>query len=112
MTASGTVIEMAPQSRRAAALNAAQHFQLLITESSPVLGNSGRFDRVLNRLKDHLDLVPVSVYRHSSCAKRRASSSYVASSCRNRTDVRIMAMFTSIARLLARTEESIATLVL
>ena len=39
MTAPGTVIEMAAQSRRAAALNGAQHFQLLIAEPGPVLGN-------------------------------------------------------------------------
>jgi hypothetical protein len=41
MTASGTVIEMTAQSRRAAALNGAQHFQLLIAEPRPVLGNKG-----------------------------------------------------------------------
>jgi hypothetical protein len=39
MTASGTVIEMAAQSRGAAALNSAQHSQLLIAEPRSVLGN-------------------------------------------------------------------------
>ena len=39
MTASGAVIEMAAQSRRTAALNGAQHFQLLIAEPGSVLGN-------------------------------------------------------------------------
>jgi hypothetical protein len=38
-TASGTVIEVAAQSRRAAALNGAQHFQLLVAEPRSVLGN-------------------------------------------------------------------------
>ena len=39
MTAPGTVIEMAAQSWRAAALNGAQHFQLLIAEPGAVLCN-------------------------------------------------------------------------
>jgi hypothetical protein len=39
LTAPGTLIQMAAQSRRAAALNGAQHFQLLIAEPRPVLGN-------------------------------------------------------------------------
>ena len=39
MTAPGTLIQMAAQSRRAAALNGAQHFQLLIAEPGSVLGN-------------------------------------------------------------------------
>jgi hypothetical protein len=39
MTAPGTVIEMAAQSRRAATLNSAQHFQLLIAEPGAVLLN-------------------------------------------------------------------------
>jgi hypothetical protein len=39
MTAPGAVIERAAQSRRTAALNGAQHFQLLIAEPESVLGN-------------------------------------------------------------------------
>jgi hypothetical protein len=39
MTAPGTLIQMAAQSRRAAALNSTQHFQLLIAEPGSVLGN-------------------------------------------------------------------------
>jgi hypothetical protein len=39
MTAPGTMIEMAAQSRRAAALKGAQHFQLLIAEPGAVLCN-------------------------------------------------------------------------
>ena len=39
MTAPGTLIEMAAQSRRAAALDGAQHFQLLIAEPGSVLSN-------------------------------------------------------------------------
>jgi hypothetical protein len=39
MTAPGTLIEMAAQSWRAAALNGAQHFQLLIAEPGSVLCN-------------------------------------------------------------------------
>jgi hypothetical protein len=39
MTAPGTPIQMAAQSRRAAALNGAQHFQLLIAEPGSVFGN-------------------------------------------------------------------------
>jgi hypothetical protein len=39
MTAPGTVIEMSAQSRGAAALNSAQHFQLLIAEPRAVLCN-------------------------------------------------------------------------
>ena len=39
MTAPGTLIQMPAQSRRAAALHGAQHFQLLIAEPGSVLGN-------------------------------------------------------------------------
>jgi hypothetical protein len=39
MTAPGTVIDMSAQSRRAAALNGAQHFKLLIAEPGAVLCN-------------------------------------------------------------------------
>jgi hypothetical protein len=38
MTAPGTLIQMAAQSRRAATLNSAQHFQLLIAEPGAVRG--------------------------------------------------------------------------
>ena len=37
--APGTLVEMAAQSRRAAALNGAQHFQLLIAEPGAILSN-------------------------------------------------------------------------
>src|SRR5436305_6682426 len=39
MTASRTLIQMAAQSRRAAALDGAQHVQLLVAEPGSVLGN-------------------------------------------------------------------------
>ena len=39
MTATGTLIQMAAQSRRAAALNGAQHLQLLIAEPGAVVCN-------------------------------------------------------------------------
>jgi hypothetical protein len=39
MPTPGTLIQMAAQSRRAAALNGAQHFQLLIAKPGSVLGN-------------------------------------------------------------------------
>ena len=39
MPALGTMIEMAAQSRRAAALNGAPHFQLLIAKPGSVFGN-------------------------------------------------------------------------
>ena len=39
MTAGRTLIQMAAQSRRAAVLNGAQHFQLLIAEPGAVLLN-------------------------------------------------------------------------
>ena len=39
MTAPGALIEMAAQSWSTAALNGAQHFQLLIAEPGSVLGN-------------------------------------------------------------------------
>ena len=80
MPAPGTVIQMAAQSRRAAALNGTQYFQLLIAEPGSV-----------------------SATKRSPCVRSKSATSTVG------RVIRVYVTFASAASVLVRRQESVPT---